>query len=169
MCVCVKKDLNCQSKLTILAWAQHNSELCVSSFSVRLKKQLKHCLNCSHPTSLTTWITLLNYSIRVSLGAGQSAKRGWWCDQSSDWCVIPWHFNHACSALLQSACALRFVISAGTNTNKQADLRPSPQDRKSFEMLFDRFASTVLFCLSSLSPRCLTVRHLIVGLALSYQ
>lgn len=60
-------------------------------------------------------------------------------------------------------------ISAGTNINKRDRFVLKPHGKENLEMLFYRFAVTILFFLSCPSPRCLTVRHLIEGLAVSYQ
>lgn len=59
----------------------------------------------------------------------------------------------------------------GRNKHKQADrFVLKPRGKEKLEMLFYRFAVTILFFfLPCPSPRCLTVRHLIEGLAVSYQ
>lgn len=64
----------------------------------------------------------------------------------------------------------RSFVYIGRNKHKQADrfvLKPHGTERQ--EMPFYRFAAVVLFFPRCPSPRCFTVRHLIEGLAVSYQ
>lgn len=64
----------------------------------------------------------------------------------------------------------RSFVYFSRNKHKQADrFVLKPHGKEKLEMLFYRFAATILFFLSCPSPRCLTARHLIEGLAVSYQ
>lgn len=61
-----------------------------------------------------------------------------------------------------------FVYFSRNKHNRANRFVLKPCGKEKLEMLFYRFALTIFF-LSCPSPRCLTVRHLIEGLAVSYQ
>lgn len=132
------------------------------------------------------WLTTGAVSAQIALTWQSVLKKNstsgfdlWSFQTSLCWGILGYFFCCLfCFSSMPTEAVLLF-ISAGTNTNKRVEFVLKPSGKRKVQIPFYRLTLTFFFLVFFLflfsfplpcpSPWCLTVRHLIEGLAASYQ